>query len=67
MDINLPLGLSYQKSEAGVLEWFFTVNGTPVFPSDNRGVFLDPSTNELGAFHMVMRQWARTVNPVEEY
>jgi hypothetical protein len=65
MDINLPLALSARMVEGDTsrYEWFFTVNGNPV----GRPVVLDYHEDPNRAFYLVMRQWARAVNPVEEY
>jgi hypothetical protein len=66
MDINLPLALSARMIEnTGEYEWFFTLDDKPVFP-DGRPVVLPYYEESQRAFYLVMRQWARTVNPVEE-
>jgi hypothetical protein len=67
MDINLPLALSARPTDNGQqLEWFFTLDGKPVYPNNVVGLFTGACQPEE-AFYMVMRQGARAVNPVEEY
>jgi hypothetical protein len=67
MDINLPLALSAVRTTTGGQEWFFTLNGHPVFPNGQNYGFITDESEPEDAFYMVMRQWARAVNPVEEY
>jgi hypothetical protein len=68
MDINLPLALSARRLANGKYEWFFSLSGLPVYPTNVQvGRFLDSNVPADKALGYVIQHWARTVHPVEEY